>query len=92
MRPYRSRKTSELDNLKSAIHDILADKTESDIYSLDPKNMQRLEYLYRSPGMLYDFNDYIKQLATANNTIVSSVAWIKQSSTRPIRPNPTTPP
>lgn len=58
-------KTSELDNLKSAIHDILADKTESDIYSLDPKNMQRLEYLYRSPGMLYDFNDYIKQLATA---------------------------
>lgn len=58
-------KTSELDNLKSVIHDILADKTESDIYSLDPKNMQRLEYLYRSPGMLYDFNDYIKQLATA---------------------------
>ena len=58
-------KTSELDNLKSVTHDILADKTESDIYSLDPKNMQRLEYLYRSPGMLYDFNDYIKQLATA---------------------------
>ena len=58
-------KTSELDNLKSVTHDILADKTESDIYSLDPKKMQRLEYLYRSPGMLYDFNDYIKQLATA---------------------------
>ena len=58
-------KTSELDNLKSVTHDILADKTESDIYSLDLKEMQRLEYLYRSPGMLYDFNDYIKQLATA---------------------------
>ncbi len=43
----------------------MADKTESDIYSLDLKEMQRLEYLYRSPGMLYDFNDYIKQLATA---------------------------
>ena len=38
-------KTSELDNLKSVTHDILADKTESDIYSLDPKKMQRLEYL-----------------------------------------------
>ena len=25
----------------------------------------KVEYLYRSPGMLYDFNDYIKQLATA---------------------------
>lgn len=58
-------KTSELDNLKSVAHDILADKTESDIYNLDLKKMQRLEYLYRSPGMLYDFNDYIKQLATA---------------------------
>ena len=55
----------QLDNLKSVTHDILADKTESDIYSLDLKKMQRLEYLYRSPGMLYDFNDYIKQLATA---------------------------
>ncbi len=57
-------KTSELDNLKNITHDILADKTESDIYSLDLKKMQRLEYLYRSPGMLYDMADYIKQLAT----------------------------
>ena len=57
-------KTSELDNLKNATREILADKPESDIYSLDLKKMQRLEYLYRSPGMLYDMADYIKQLAT----------------------------
>lgn len=57
-------KTSELDNLKNAVHDILADKTESDIYSVNLSEMQRLEYLYASPGMLYDLGDYMKQLAT----------------------------
>ena len=61
-------KTSELDHLKSVTDDILADETESDIYSLDLKEMQRLEYLYRSPGMLYDFNDYIKQLWTETDS------------------------
>lgn len=58
-------KTSELENLKNAVHDILADKAESDIYGVNLSEMQRLEYLYASPGMLYDLNDYIKQLATA---------------------------
>ncbi len=57
-------KTSGLDDLKNAVRDILGDKTESDIYNLDLKKVQRLEYLYRSPGMLYDMADYIKQLAT----------------------------
>ena len=58
-------KTSELENLKNAVHNILADKTESDIYGINLSEMQQLEYLYRSPGMLYDMADYIKQLATA---------------------------
>ena len=54
-------KTSGLDDLKNAVRDILADKTESDIYNLDLKKVQRLEYLYRSPGMLYDMADYINR-------------------------------
>ncbi|MCD7850746.1 MAG: clostripain-related cysteine peptidase [Parabacteroides sp.] len=57
-------KTSELGNLKNAVHDILAGKTESDIYGINLSEMQRLEYLYASPGMLYDMADYMKQLAT----------------------------
>ena len=57
-------KTSELENLKNVVRDILRDKDENDIYSIELPKMQRLEYLYRSPGMLYDFNDYIRQLAT----------------------------
>lgn len=58
-------KTSELENLKNAVRNVLAGKTEKEIYSLDPYQMQRLEYLYySSPGMLYDLADYIKLLAT----------------------------
>ena len=57
-------KTSELENLKNAVHDILAGKSESNIYGINLSEMQRLEYLYASPGMLYDMADYMKQLAT----------------------------
>lgn len=64
-------KTSELDNLVSIVKEILADKSESDIYNVNRSSasMQRLEYLVKSgsynPVLLYDFNDFIKQLATA---------------------------
>ncbi|MBP3517424.1 MAG: hypothetical protein J6K31_03250 [Parabacteroides sp.] len=57
-------KTSELEALKDAVRAILADKTEEELYQLDLSQMQRLEYLYKSPGMLYDMADYIRQLAT----------------------------
>lgn len=57
-------KTSELEALKETVHNILADKTEEELYRMDLSQMQRLEYLYRSPGMLYDLADYIRQLAT----------------------------
>lgn len=57
-------KTSELEALKDAVRTILADKTEEELYQLDLSQMQRLEYLYKSPGMLYDMADYIRQLAT----------------------------
>lgn len=58
--------TDGLDSLKTIVHEILSDKTESDLYSLDLSTLQRLDYLYSSnyPGMLYDFADYIRALAT----------------------------
>jgi Clostripain family len=64
-------KTSELDNLAVIVKEILANKSESDIYGVDrsSQSMQRLEYLSKSgsynPVLLFDFNDFIKQLATA---------------------------
>ncbi|RHJ78697.1 clostripain-related cysteine peptidase [Parabacteroides sp. AM08-6] len=63
-------KTSELDNLANIVKEILSDKSEDDLYGLDRSSasMQRLEYLYKSgsynPVLLYDFNDFISQLAT----------------------------
>lgn len=62
-------KTSEIENLAVIVKEILADKSEEDIFNLDLKKMQRLEYLSNSPyttrqGFLYDFDDFIKQLAT----------------------------
>ena len=57
--------TSELESLREAVRDILADTDESALLSLDLSNVQRLEYL--SPtniGKLYDLEDFLKQLAT----------------------------
>ncbi|WP_459187881.1 clostripain-related cysteine peptidase [Parabacteroides sp. APC149_11_2_Y6] len=63
-------KTSEIENLTAIVKEILADKSEEDIFNLDLQSMQRLEYLTNSyytlrQGFLYDFDDFIKQLATA---------------------------
>lgn len=59
-------KTSELDELATIVNDILKDKTEEDIYALPLSNMQILEYLtYSQPHMLYDFDDFIQNLASS---------------------------
>ncbi len=59
-------KSSELDELASIVNDILKDKTEEDIYALPISDMQILEYLTRNnPHMLYDFDDFIRNLATS---------------------------
>lgn len=57
-------KTSELESLANVVHEILTGKSEKDLYDLDLSQIQRLEYLRRNPGMLYDMADYIRQLAT----------------------------
>ena len=62
-------KTSEIDALTSVVREILSTKSESDIYGTDRTKMQKLEFLGKgsytvSPCLLYDFDDYIKQLAT----------------------------
>ena len=55
--------TSELENLASLVREILADKTETEIQSTDRSQMQRLEFLPSSNGMLYNFSDFIQQIA-----------------------------
>ena len=58
-------KTSELEDMASVVGEILSDKTEEDIYALPVEEMQVLEYLTSSsPHMLYDFDDFIRRLAT----------------------------
>lgn len=85
-------KTSELDNLKSVTHDILADKTESD-FTVSIQRKCKDWNIYTVAQECFMTSMIISSSwRQPNNTIVSSVAWIKQSSTRPIRPNPTTPP
>lgn len=59
-------KTSELQALTDITKDILSSKSDAEIFATDRSKMQRLEFLYGSPGLLYDFDDYIKQLATAD--------------------------
>ncbi|RHR37955.1 hypothetical protein DWX23_15495 [Parabacteroides sp. AF18-52] len=59
-------KTSELDELAQVVNDILKEKTEEDIYALPLTDMQILEYLTTNePHMLYDFDDFIKYLASS---------------------------
>lgn len=62
-------KTSELDNMAIIMKEILANKSESDIFALDRTKMQKLEFLGKgsytvSPCLLFDFDDFVKQLAT----------------------------
>ena len=56
--------TKALDELANIVREILADKKESDIFAIDRSNMQRLEFLPSTTGLLYDFQDFIHQLAT----------------------------
>lgn len=59
-------KTSEIENLAAIVKEILADKSEEDIFNIDLSSLQRLEYLYKGNpnGSLFDFDDFIKVLAT----------------------------
>lgn len=64
-------KTDELDVLAGIVRDILSNKSKTDIYAADLSQMQKLEFLSKnnysvSPCLLYDFDDFIKQLATAD--------------------------
>ena len=54
-----------MDELALIVNEILKDKTEEDIYALPLSDMQILEYLTTSkPHMLYDFDDFIRHLAS----------------------------
>lgn len=58
-------KTSELNELATIIKEILANKTENDLYALPLSEMQVLEHLtYSAPNMLYDLGDFVNKLAT----------------------------
>lgn len=58
-------KTDELNELATIVKEILADKSENDIYALPLSEMQVLEHLtYNAPYMLYDLKDFIGKLAT----------------------------
>lgn len=60
-------KTSELDKLADIVKEILADKSESDIFALPLSQMQVLERLsYNGPFTLYDLGDFVSHLATTD--------------------------
>ena len=56
--------TAALDELANIVHEILANKKESDLLAIDLSQMQRLEFLPKTSGLLYNFKDFIHQLAT----------------------------
>lgn len=67
--PYASvsvAKTSELEGLAESIRTILSTKTETDLYAVSLEEMQILERLLYAPHFLYDLDDFMKQLATAD--------------------------
>ncbi|MFA6767614.1 MAG: clostripain-related cysteine peptidase [Parabacteroides sp.] len=61
-------KTSGLSTLASAAKGIFSTKTTNDLYGVDLSKMQKLEFLRKNgsvnPCLLYDMDDYIKQLGT----------------------------
>ena len=57
-------KTAMLNEVMQQTKAILSDKTSTDIYNVDRSQLQRMDYLSGSPGLLYDYDDYIKALAT----------------------------
>lgn len=56
--------TNKLEELAILVKEIMADKTENDLFALPVSNMQALEHLTYSNPMLYDFDDFIFHLAT----------------------------
>lgn len=80
-------KTEALQELAAATRAILSDKSADVLYGADLSKMQRLEYLYGSPGLLYDFSDYIEQLATPEQFATFKSALSKATSYEAHTPN-----
>lgn len=58
-------KSSELDELAATCRTIFKDKTEGDLFTIPVKDLQIMEYLTYNYHALYDFDDYVSRLATA---------------------------
>lgn len=63
-------KTSGLSALATVAKGIFSTKSTSDLYAVDLTQMQKLEFLRKNgnvnPCLLYDMDDYIKQLGTSD--------------------------
>ena len=57
-------KTKEMDSLATACQAIFKDKTEEDLFAINPNELQLMESIKRGNHALYDFDDYISHLAT----------------------------
>lgn len=58
-------KSSALDELATISRAIFKDKTETDLFAVPVKDLQIMEYLTHNYHALYDFDDYVSRLATA---------------------------
>lgn len=58
-------KTAGLDNLASVCRAIFREKTEADLFAIPASKLQLMEYLTHNYHALYDFDDYVSRLATA---------------------------
>lgn len=59
-------KTAELDKLAAASQAIFKGKTDAELFAVPAKELQLMEYLTFNYHALYDMDDYVKQLATAD--------------------------
>lgn len=57
-------KCDELDNLAAVCNEIFKDKGELELFSVSVDKLQMMEYLTPNLHALYDFDDYVSQLAT----------------------------
>ena len=58
-------KSSALDELATISRAKFKDKTETDLFAVPVKDLQIMEYLTHNYHALYDFDDYVSRLATA---------------------------
>lgn len=58
-------KSDELDELAATCRAIFHDKTESELFAVPASELQMMEYLTPNYHALYDFDDYVSHLATA---------------------------